>query len=85
MDSLIAFIMDVASQPRYSYGWVLFGTLAVLPAIISGNALQHTLTKLFLREEYFKDVAGTLLFNFVGLIFFTAIIAIPIYRYMLMD
>ncbi len=79
VDSFIAFILEVGSQPRYSHGWILFGILSIIPAIISGNVLQHTLTKLWRKEKPLAEVAITLLLNLMGLIFFTAIIAISIY------
>lgn len=85
MDCLIAFILKVGSQPQYSHGWLLFGVLSILPAIISGNVLQHTLTKIWRKDKAFAEVSGTLLLNLFGLIFFTAIIAIVIYRYAIID
>ena len=29
----------LAALPQYRYGWLLFGALAVLPALVSGNML----------------------------------------------
>ena len=31
----------LTSLPQYRYGWLLFGILAILPALVSGNMLVH--------------------------------------------
>ena len=49
----------VAGLPQYRHGWTLFGALAVLPALVSGNMLVH-LAGLGRRAPW-RPVAGNLL------------------------
>ena len=35
----------LAALPQYRYGWFLFGALAVLPALVSGNMLVQALER----------------------------------------
>ena len=41
----------IISLPQYRYGWALFGLLAVILALISGNMLIHEAGRLWRRQR----------------------------------
>ena len=63
--ALIEFIREIPNLPIYRYGLVLFAVLLIVPAIVSGNMVQHLATKIVRREisisDGFKALAGNLL------------------------
>ena len=71
MPDWLAWIVDL---PQYRYGWMLFGALATLPAVVSGNMLVH-LAGLGRRAPW-RPVAG----NLLVLLASVAVIAAALWR-----
>ena len=70
----------IINLPHYRYGITLFGVLAVLPALVSGNVLIHEIGRLRQgkRDAGWKPV----LFNAVALIVSVAFIVGAIYQWL---
>jgi len=70
----------IINLPHYRYGITLFGVMAILPALVSGNMLIHEVGR-FRQGE--KDADGkAVLFNAVALIVSVAFIAGAIYQWL---
>jgi len=63
MEAIKTFLESIFTSPHYSYGWLVLAVLAILPAIVSGNIIQHDLCKLFNRKASLIQSAKPLLFN----------------------
>ena len=80
---LLDFIREIPNLAIYRYGLVLFAVLLIVPAIVSGNMVQHLATKIINKETTlnagFKSLAG----NFLVFIISVGIICYAIYSYVI--
>jgi len=81
MEAIKTFLESIFTSPHYSYGWLVLAVLAILPAIVSGNIIQHDLCKLFNRKASLIQSAKPLLFNVTILLLCIAVIAYAFYLY----
>jgi len=84
MDTIKTFYAALYNSPHYSFGWVVFACMAILPAIVSGNLVQHHLTRLAKNKASFAKEGKPLLFNAVILALCICIIAHAFYLYVIM-
>jgi len=75
MDAINTFYEALYNSPHYSFGWVAFACLAILPAIVSGNLVQYHLTRLAKSEAGLAKEGKLLPFNAVVLAICIFIIA----------
>lgn len=70
----------IINLPQYRYGLTLFGLMAIVPALVSGNMLIHELGRL---RQGKKDADGkAVLFNAVALIVSVVFISGAIYQWL---
>jgi uncharacterized membrane protein len=81
MDAIAAFVENLLNLPHYSYGWLVVAVLAILPAIISANLVQHELSKLMKGQNDRYRTLKSLLFNIVLLLICISVIAYAFYLY----
>lgn len=55
MDNIKHFLEALYNSPHYSFGWIVVAFLVIIPAIVSGNLIQHYLSKLSHGEIKFAD------------------------------
>lgn len=81
MDTIKTFLDALYSSPHYAFGWIVLALLAILPAIVSGNLVQHYLTQLSKGEITIAVVYKQLLLNLVVLVICVYIMAYAFYLY----
>jgi|GEM_PF-2788095 len=81
MEAIKSFIETIYSSPHYSYGWLVLAVLAILPAIVSGNCIQHDLSKLMKGQVALADLVKSLLLNFMILLICISVVAYAFYLY----
>jgi len=81
MDVIKTFLETLLNSPHYSYGWLIFAALAILPAIVSANLIQHELSKLINGKTKINQIAKTLLFNTSILLVCICVMAYAFYQY----
>jgi len=80
MDALKNFFEALFNSAHYSYGWLVLAVLSILPAIVSGNLIQHDFSKYISGKKSLNQVARPLLYN---LIIFLACICAMSYTFYL--
>ncbi len=83
MDTIKSFLDALFGSPHYAFGWIVLAFLAILPAIVSGNLVQHYLTRLAKGETTVIAIYKQLLFNLVVLTICVCIMAYAFYLYVL--
>lgn len=81
MEATKTFIESIFSSPHYAYGWLVLAILAILPAIVSGNIIQHDLSKLFNGQSSLAETVKPLVFNLTILVICIGVIAYAFYLY----
>lgn len=81
MSAIKAFLESLYAAPHYAFGWIVLACIAILPAIVSGNLVQHYLSKLTKGEITLATVSKSLLLNLVVLVLCVYIIAYALYLY----
>jgi hypothetical protein len=81
MDAIAVFVKNLLNSPHYSYGWLVVAVLAILPAIISANLVQHNFSKLIKGQDDRYQILKSLLFNVVMLSICISVIAYAYYLY----
>lgn len=81
MDAIKTFLQAVVESPHYSFGWIVVAVLAILPAIVSANLIQHELGMLFNAKSRSKGLIKTLLINFLVLFVSVSVISYAFYLY----
>jgi hypothetical protein len=81
MDTVMNFLETLSNSPHYSYGWIILAVLAILPAIVSVNLLQHDLSKYLSGKTSLKQIAKPMLYNVVIFIVCICIMAYAFYIY----
>lgn len=69
----------IINLPQYRYGLTLFGLMAIIPALVSGNMLIHEVGRF--RQGKKNADGKAVLFNAVALIVSVAFIAGAIYQW----
>jgi len=75
MDFLVSAFHEISSLPIYRHGWVLFGVLAIIPAIVSVNVLQQSIAQLLLGQGTAKQLVKPILTNFIIVLASVSVIA----------
>lgn len=80
MDVIKNFLEALFNSAHYSYGWLVLAVLSILPAIVSGNLIQHDISKYISGKKNINQVAKPLALN---LVIFLACICIMSYAFYL--
>jgi len=81
MDTIRTILQAIYDSPHYAFGWIVIACLAVLPAIVSGNLVQHYLTRLGKGEIPITAAGKLLLLNIAVLTTCVSIMAYAFYLY----
>ena len=81
MDTIKTFLEALFNSSHYSYGWIVLAALAVLPAIVSANLIQHDLSMLISGKSKLNQLAKPLLFNITVLLVCICVMAYAFYLY----
>jgi hypothetical protein len=81
MDTAKNFFETLYNSPHYTYGWIILAVLAILPAIVSGNLIQHDLSKYLSGKISLKKILKPMLYNMVIFIACICIMAYAFYVY----
>ncbi len=81
MDTIRNFLEALSNSPHYSYGWLILAALSILPAIVSGNLIQHDLSKYFSRKISINQLAKPLLYNTIIFVTCISVMAYAFYLY----
>ncbi len=81
MDVIKNFLETLLNSPHYSYGWLVLAALSILPAIVSGNLIQHDLSKYISGKNSLKLITKPLLVNLIIFITCICIMAYAFYLY----
>ena len=81
MDAIKTFLQALYNSPHYSFGWVVLALLAILPAIVSVNLIQHDISKLFRDKNSSRDLVKSLVINILVLIVSISVISYAFYLY----
>ncbi len=81
MDAIKTFLEMLFNSPHYAHGWLVLAALAILPAIVSGNLIQHDISMLLTGKNIKQNFYKTLLLNIAILLICIAIIANAFYLY----
>ena len=82
METIKTFLEGLYQSPHYSYGWLVLAALAILPAIVSGNLVQHDLSRLIRGKNQHVGNIKPLLLNTAILLICVSIIAYATYLYL---
>ncbi len=80
--ALIDFIREIPNLPIYRFGLVLFALLLIVPAIVSGNMVQHLATRIVSKKLSLSQGIKPLAGNFLIFIASVGIICYAIYVYL---
>ncbi len=81
MDTIKTFLEMLINSPHYSFGWIVAAILAILPAIVSVNLIQHDLSRLIRGANAGSDIIKTLCKNILILLVSISVIAYAYYLY----
>ncbi len=81
MDVIKNFFEALFNSAHYSYGWLVLAILSILPAIVSGNLIQHDLSKFITGKINLNQVAKPLLFNLIIFLVCICVMAYTFYLY----
>ena len=81
MEAIKTFLVALYQSPHYSYGWLVLAALSILPAIVSGNLVQHDLSRLMRGEIQHVGLIKSLLLNSAILLICVCIITYASYLY----
>ncbi len=81
MEAIKTFLEMLINSPHYSFGWIIAALLAILPAIVSVNLIQHDLSKLVRGINTDSDIIKTLCKNILILLVSISVIAYAYYLY----
>ena len=81
MDAIKSFLQTLVNSPHYSFGWIVVAVLAILPAIVSANLIQHELSRLFNEKSSNKGHIKALLINVIVLFVSVGVISYAFYLY----
>ncbi len=81
MDKIIDILNLIYNSPQYSFGWLVVACLATLPAIVSGNLVQHYLVKFTKNDTARNSFYKPLLLNLAILTLCVCIMAYAFYLY----
>ena len=81
MESIVSFLQALYQSPHYSFGWLVLAGLALLPAIVSANLIQHDLSKLIRNKSETKKLLVLILKNTIILMISISVISYAFYLY----
>ena len=81
MDTIKTFFEALYHSPHYSFGWIIAAILAILPAIVSVNLIQHDLGKLITEKGINKTILYSLLQNLLIMLVSLSVISYAFYLY----
>ena len=81
MDEFKTFLEALFNSQHYSYGWIVLAALAILPAIVSANLIQHDLSMLISGKSKLNQLTKPLLFNITVLLVCISVMAYAFYLY----
>ena len=81
MDILTQIYQKIESFGLHRYGWLFAAAVLLIPAIVSGNMVQHYLTLLLRRQEPWRRLIKPLIGNLVLALLCGGIIVVAIMQY----